>query len=161
MEFRYQDGEETRTVRVIERPDDFEVRIGERVYNVRAEERDPSTLDLWIDGAFHRARVATQGEERWVALDEESYGTMRARHRRKRRSSGSGDDTLAATMPGQIVAVLVAEGDTVERGQPLVLMEAMKMELRVAAPHDGTIARVLVAPGEAVERGQTLIEIGK
>jgi acetyl/propionyl-CoA carboxylase alpha subunit len=161
MEFRYQHGEESYVVRVTERPGGFEVRIGDQTYEVRAQEIDASTLDLWIEGRYQRARLATREEEHWVALDGESHHLTRAHRRRKRGSAGEGEETLAASMPGQIVAVLVSSGDTVERGQPLVIMEAMKMELRVAAPHDGTVARVLVSEGEAVERGQTLIEMGK
>lgn len=161
MEFRYHDGQQTYTVRVTERPDGFTVRIGDQTYEVRAHERDASTLDLWIKNEFHRARLATRGDERWVALDDETHHLARARNRRARRSSGESGGTLAATMPGNIVAVLVSEGDTVERGHPLVLMEAMKMELRVTAPYNGTIARVLVSQGDTVERGQTLIEMGK
>lgn len=162
MEFRYRGAgdEESHVVRVIERPDGFEVCIGERRYHVTAREVDETTLDFWVDGQFQRARHAAQGDSRWVALRGAVHGVTAQRHRRRRRATGSGEDTLAATMPGQIVAVLVAPGDKVERGQALVLMEAMKMELRVAAPYDGTVSRVLVAPGEAVERGQTLVELG-
>jgi biotin carboxyl carrier protein len=55
--------------------------------------------------------------------------------------------------------VLVAEGDTVQRGQTLVILEAMKMEIRVAAPGDGQVRRLLVRQGDVVERGQRLVEI--
>jgi biotin carboxyl carrier protein len=62
-------------------------------------------------------------------------------------------------MPGQVTRVLIAEGDPVQRGQPLIILEAMKMEIKIAAPHDGRVAKVLVKPGQVVERGQALIEI--
>jgi biotin carboxyl carrier protein len=62
-------------------------------------------------------------------------------------------------MPGQVIAVPVAAGDAVSRGQTLIVLEAMKMELRVAAPHDGTVEKVLVSVGEVVERGQPLAEV--
>ncbi|MCB9457792.1 MAG: biotin/lipoyl-binding protein [Anaerolineaceae bacterium] len=62
-------------------------------------------------------------------------------------------------MPGQVVNVLVAVGDSVTRGQTLVVLEAMKMEIRVAAPGDGTVRRLLVAQGDVVERGQLLLEV--
>lgn len=63
-------------------------------------------------------------------------------------------------MPGLVRSVLVREGDSVEKGQALVLLEAMKMEIRVAAPHAGKVIEVLVAAGETVDRGQRLIELG-
>ncbi len=160
MEYRYRVGEESHTVQVIERPEGFEVVVGERRYRVRASEVDPTTLDLWVDGRFMRARHAEQGTDRWLSLGGEVVHATRLLQRRKPRQDGSGMDTLAATMPGQIVAVRVAAGEGVEQGQLLLLMEAMKMELRVTAPHAGTVTRLLVSEGDAVERGQTLVEMG-
>jgi biotin carboxyl carrier protein len=55
--------------------------------------------------------------------------------------------------------VLVAAGDEVERGQVLLLLEAMKMEMRVTAPHAGRVESVAVAEGQAVERGQPLVDL--
>ena len=66
---------------------------------------------------------------------------------------------LTASMPGQVIDVLVAEGDPVEKGQTLILLEAMKMEMRMKAPYNGTVRRVLCKIGDAVERGQLLVEV--
>ncbi len=63
-------------------------------------------------------------------------------------------------MPGIVRQVLVAEGQPVARGQALVLLEAMKMDIRVTAPEAGVVRRVAVTAGQAVERRQTLIELG-
>lgn len=62
-------------------------------------------------------------------------------------------------MPGKVLDVLVAEGDVVQRGEVLVLLEAMKMELRIQASQEGVVSRVWVRPGQVVERGQRLVEI--
>ena len=72
---------------------------------------------------------------------------------------GQGSITVAAPMPGRIVAVPVAPGTTVERGQPLVVLEAMKMESTIAAPVGGTVAEVLVESGQAVTQRQALVRI--
>ena len=66
---------------------------------------------------------------------------------------------LAAPMPGMIVRIHVEEGDAVEPGQGLVVMEAMKMENELRASVAGTVKRVLVAPGTAVEKGALLLEL--
>jgi biotin carboxyl carrier protein len=66
---------------------------------------------------------------------------------------------LEAAMPGQVRAVLVNEGDLVEKGQALALLEAMKMEIRVAAPHAGRVAKVFIAAGQVVDRGQQLFDL--
>ena len=62
-------------------------------------------------------------------------------------------------MPGQVVSVDVQAGDTVAKGQTLVILEAMKMEVRVQAPYAGRIRRVNVQTGQVVERGQQLVEM--
>jgi biotin carboxyl carrier protein len=62
-------------------------------------------------------------------------------------------------MPAQVADVLVSAGDGVTIGQPLLILEAMKMEMRVTAPHDGVVTQVFVARGDVVERDQQLIDI--
>ena len=64
---------------------------------------------------------------------------------------------LTAPMPGKIVQVLTKAGDTVKRGQPILILEAMKMEHTIAAPTDGVVDAVNFAAGELVEEGAALI----
>ncbi|MEW6246577.1 MAG: sodium-extruding oxaloacetate decarboxylase subunit alpha [Nitrospirota bacterium] len=66
---------------------------------------------------------------------------------------------VAPPMPGRVVKVLVAQGDTVKAGDPLLIIEAMKMESRVPAPVDGTVAAVHVAEGDNVKTDETLIQL--
>ncbi len=63
-------------------------------------------------------------------------------------------------MPGRVVALLVDEGDEVEPGQGVVVLEAMKMENEIAAEHGGVVTKVHVEPGQAVEGGDPLFELG-
>ena len=62
-------------------------------------------------------------------------------------------------MPGRVVAIDVEEGDAVERGQRILVIEAMKMENDVKAPRDGRVRSIRVAPGDAVDAGQPLLEL--
>jgi biotin carboxyl carrier protein len=66
-------------------------------------------------------------------------------------------DSLKAGMPGKIVKILVEKGQEVKANQPLVIMEAMKMENEMRASHDTKIKDILVKPADSVESGQTLI----
>lgn len=80
-----------------------------------------------------------------------------------RRSAGAdaaGDDRVRAPMPGRIVAVQVAAGDTVVAGQPLLVMEAMKMELALKAPRDGSVAEMRAVAGEFVDADAVLAVLG-
>lgn len=67
---------------------------------------------------------------------------------------------MRAPMSGRVIAVMVGEGDAVERGQTLAVMESMKMEMPLAAPSTGRIARLLVQEGMQLNAGQVLIEVG-
>ena len=73
----------------------------------------------------------------------------------------AGTPALKAPMPGMVVQVAVQEGEAVERGATVLIVEAMKMENELRAAATATVKRILVAPGEAVEKGQTLVEFGE
>ncbi|HJP70680.1 MAG TPA: biotin carboxylase N-terminal domain-containing protein [Candidatus Limnocylindria bacterium] len=72
---------------------------------------------------------------------------------------GGGASVLAAPMPGRVIAVRAAQGDRVSANQPLVVLEAMKMEHAVVAPNDGSVARITVSVGQQVQRGDVLAEV--
>ncbi len=71
----------------------------------------------------------------------------------------SGDGRVKAPIPGLVARVLVAPGDTVSAGQPLLMLEAMKMENEIRAPFDGVVGTVSARVGETVVRGHVLAEI--
>lgn len=95
-----------------------------------------------------------------VSSGRRAAGRKQPPARQAASRAGSGSETLEAAMPGQVRAVLVEEGEAVEKGQALALLEAMKMEIKVAAPHAGRVAKVLISAGQVVERGQRLFELG-
>ena len=66
---------------------------------------------------------------------------------------------LTAPMPGKVIAYLVKAGDAIKTGQPLAVLEAMKMEHTIAAPRDGTVAELLFAPGDQVSEGGELLTL--
>ena len=71
-------------------------------------------------------------------------------------SAGAGAVKVTASVPGKVFKVNAAAGQAVKSGDPIVTLEAMKMEIPVVAPQDGTIASIEVAAGDAVENGQVL-----
>jgi len=75
------------------------------------------------------------------------------------RKQATKEGHVTTSMPGNIVAVLVKEGDTVNAGQPVLVTEAMKMEAEVQAPIGGKITGIFVAKGDRVTPGEVLIEI--
>lgn len=71
-------------------------------------------------------------------------------------SGAAGSITVASPMPGKILAIKANAGQTVKRGEVVMILEAMKMENEITAPEDGTIASINVAVGDSVESGDTL-----
>ncbi len=134
----------------------LQVTLGERVVEVAANMLGDGGLRLALDGQSHIAHAAAYGDQRYVHVDGAVY-TLNLPATTRRRSASTGD-SLTAQMPGQVTAVLAQAGDVVTRGQTLLILEAMKMETRVAAPADGRLVKLLVAAGDVVERGQRLAD---
>lgn len=103
--------------------------------------------------------AAMSAMRRGGALRSTTAGVRGRLSKRNRRNQSHGD--LTAPMPGRIVKVLVAVGDTVVAGQLLVVMEAMKMEYSIAAPEAGAVKAVRCTVGELVDRGAHLVELVK
>ncbi|MEP7358628.1 MAG: biotin/lipoyl-containing protein [Anaerolineales bacterium] len=164
-EYSFQWGEEIVLVTIEAAEAGYSVTVGGVTRLVAATQRRPGELDLvWEDGRRLAARVASAGSQRWVALGASDHAGQAfeltvpppASQRRRARQPG-GHETLEAQMPGIVRRVLVAAGEQVVRGQTLVVLEAMKMEIRLNAPHAGTVTSVEVAEGQPVDRGQRLI----
>jgi biotin carboxyl carrier protein len=104
------------------------------------------------------AWVATSGESRWVFVDGEVFEFELQREGRRPRSAAAGG-SLSAPMPASVVRVDAAPGDRVRKGDALVILEAMKMELPVRAPADGVVTAVHCKPGDLVKPGVPLVEL--
>ena len=96
-------------------------------------------------------------EELYFVSDGHATFTLLARHPDPTATIAAG--SLVAPMPGNVLRVLVAPGDAVTAAQPLVVVEAMKMEHQVVAPADGTVEAVHVVPGDQVQTGQLLLQV--
>jgi pyruvate carboxylase subunit B len=90
-----------------------------------------------------------------VVEDERAHGTEAISGKDRQR----GDGTVRAPMPGLVVRIEVAEGQHVDAGTGLVVVEAMKMENELRAPRSGTVRTVHVAVGDAVEKGASLVTL--
>jgi len=161
MDYRYQVGDEIKTVTVERKNGRFLVTVGGEIFDVGVASSEPNLFNLEIGGRRWRTVVGHSENRRCVALNGDVWRIERVTEIRRRRGGGSGaaSGALEAAMPGQVLDVLVSVGDTVSAGDTLVLLEAMKMELRITAPVSGTVTAVHCAAGETVNRGQSLVEI--
>lgn len=122
---------------------------------------------VMIDGRAFTLSLESDGLGRWVAgvrgsRYEVAVVDERTHHVRQLVGPGvaPSGQALKAPMPGLVVRVLVVEGDQVEAGQGLVVLEAMKMENELKATMAGIVKSVRAAAGTTVEKGQLLLEVG-
>jgi acetyl-CoA/propionyl-CoA carboxylase biotin carboxyl carrier protein len=140
------------------RIDDGTVSAGERTWTevaIRFDEDGAARVTL--DGVERRYAVYTSDDAIWIERDGHHLEL-----RTRRRSSGEESalvDSLQAPMPGKVLIVNVADGDVVAKGQVLVVLESMKMELAITAPHAGTVADMRLRPGDQVTVRQPLLAV--
>ncbi len=117
------------------------------------------TLDVAFAGDSTRTTVYMQGERVHVFLPRGARQLVEVDLLAHSGDSGSEGGRLTAPMPGKVVSFAVQAGDKVTQGQPLAVMEAMKMEHTIAAPADGEVVELLYAPGDQVAEGAELLRL--
>jgi biotin carboxyl carrier protein len=120
--------------------------VGERLLRIDGVKSNGSSIEFSINGQFV---TATVHDEHALMLRSMGFKT----------ASDHVQGQLRAPMPGKIVTVSVAIGDMVDHGQPVVILEAMKMENELKAPVGGRISKVSAVVGSSVEKNELLIEI--
>jgi biotin carboxyl carrier protein len=164
MKFIAREGGRELQVEVVRHGSGYRVRIGERWMEA----------DLVRAGAFVRSLRLEDGTQ--VSLIHHREGTMHevtlgnttvqveivdplAARRRRREDEIAGGGLVKALMPGRVVRVLVAKGESVRKGAGLLILEAMKMENEIVAPMDGVVDELFVIAGQTVESGAELARI--
>lgn len=122
------------------------VRIGQRNHRVALHRTEDGTWDILLDGVADRWVVHGLREQLMERMGLEEAGASAAKE-------------LRAPMPGKVLEVLVEPGQAVNDGDPMLVLEAMKMENVLRAGGDGAVGNILVSEGEAVEKDAVLIAL--
>jgi biotin carboxyl carrier protein len=133
------DGRELEIDPILTRPDMLSLRIGDLAYEVKSE-RVANELHLWAGNTCFTVEVRDP----------------RSLRGRSRAGDDHGPRKITAPMPGKVVRLLVHEGDEVEPGSGVAVVEAMKMQNEIKSPKKGTIQKILVSEGAAVNAGDVL-----
>lgn len=133
------EGREVEVDAVLARPDVLSLRIGNQAYEIKCE-RVGSELHLWVGSVRFAAEVRDP----------------RSLRGRTRAADDHGPKKLIAPMPGKVVRVLAREGEIVDSGAGILVVEAMKMQNEIKSPKKGTIQKVLVREGAPVNAGDVL-----
>ena len=136
-----------------------DVTAGARTWRGVARRVGAGAVEVELDGVARRYAIATgDGDGRlWIGRDGHQVELAPARSGGTDLSAAG--DSLAAPMPGTVLLVHVSDGDTVREGDVLVVMESMKMELSVTAPHDGTVDGLTVRAGDRVALREVLLAV--
>ena len=143
------------------------IRIGKRNYDVRIKSDDRyGTYILWKNRKYPVEIVRSRQNKYEILFNDISYTftveTPFSLQRMKVLSSSKGkaeQEIIKAPMPGKIIDVLVREGASVVRGEPVVILEAMKMQNEIVSPVNGTVVKVSAKPNTSVMKDDVLVEI--
>jgi biotin carboxyl carrier protein len=133
------DGLEVEVDAILARPDVLSLRIGNRAYEIKSE-RVANELHLWVGSTRFAAEVRDP----------------RSLRGRSRTGDDKGPKKIVAPMPGKVVRLLLHDGDEVELGAPVAVVEAMKMQNEIKSPKKGILREILVKEGAAVNAGDVL-----
>jgi len=149
---------DTQTIELNPSDDGYLAVVNGKTVTVQIIRAANGRMDLLIDGQRVTAHVSSDVAKRWVTLNGQTLMLTKTSGAKQgvRHDHAGG---LIAPMPGQIRSVSVSVGDAVKKGQTLLTMEAMKMEIRIQALKDGVVKSVSVMQGQTVEREQILVEV--
>jgi biotin carboxyl carrier protein len=111
--------------------------------------------EVFVERSRDRYFVTVRGSRYEIQVEEELF--WKSGRRDELPTDDFGEATLTSPMPGIVVAIPVAEGQAVERGQVVAILEAMKMENELRAPHDGVVRRISAAAGQTVNLGDPIL----
>ena len=164
MKLQVHIGGQARAIELERSRSGWSIQIDGHPVNADAVEVSPGVYSILLEGRCYDVHVAPAhggadlhiqaGEDQFVAriLDPRAWGG-----RRHDILETEGRQQIVAPMPGKVVRVLVHQGDRVEAGQGLLVVEAMKMQNEIRSPKSGAVERLLVVEGQAVNAGETLV----
>lgn len=143
------------------------VQIGDRSYDVEVRQPEPGTYVIFLDNKIYESRVRAVGQSLdsfEVSLRNRSYAVTLSDPKRLRGSHDSakqhhGAAEIVAPMPGKIVKIHVEVGMEVEKGQGIIVVEAMKMQNEMKSPRTGRVTSISVLPSATVNAGDVLAVI--
>lgn len=122
------------------------LRVGTKLYVVDNVQWDQQMVHFTLSGKWCKAQVR---DERDILLDEMGFKSAESLNEGK----------LTAPMPGKILEIMVKEGDKVELGEPVAILEAMKMENELKAPVAGIVGSIEVSEQDSLEKSELILEI--
>lgn len=157
MKFSFEHSGQTYTVELQIRGGQFKAVVDGQMHAATIVRGQP--LELNIGGRNVQVAWVKDGRDTWLNVAGRSFLLRRTAGGRAGGQAAGAERSLRAPMPGQVRKVLVDAGQQVNAGTVLVLLEAMKMEVRISANQDAKVVQVAVSEGQNVEKDQLLVEL--
>lgn len=160
MHYRFQSGEQVYDIANERQGETYQATIDGQSYPFEVLDSQPGQITLRFNDRPLTLYWAADGGQKWVSQTGCTYRLEKPRLNASRPAGEAGaGEAVRAPMPAQVRAVQVSEGDMVEKGQTILLLEAMKMEIRIKSPAAGKVIRLLVEAGQTVDKEQVLAEV--
>ncbi len=156
--------EKTHKVEIDSKDGKYLVKLGGREFNVDSQLISENCLSLLVNGKAHTVFIAENQGKKYISVQGEQFCIEEAKAQTDARSMAEsatlkGAPTISSPMPGKVVKVLVGEGDRVEKGQGLVIVEAMKMENEIKSASAGVVKKINFNEGDLVDAAVPIIEL--
>ncbi len=158
MFINYEHNNNVYNVTVERRNEQFYITYDNNEYTVTATEMSPGQLKILLGDRIIKSVVSEGDENKFVFLDGHVYKVKRVELTGKKKSEKKAAD-LASPISGTVVSVKVDEGNSVKKNDVIMVIEAMKMEYLIRAPHKGTVKKIHFKEQDQIEIGQITAEI--
>lgn len=139
----------------------YRATVGDKTVDVEIIRADSERgrMELLINGERVIAYVSSDAAKRWVTVNGQTFVLTKSSGAKRSTAGQDHASELAAPMPGVVRSVNIGEEESVVKGQTLMVLEAMKMEIRIQAPFDSVVKSLAVKVGQTVEREQILVKL--
>jgi len=137
----------------------FKISILGKVYDIRIGDLQSSPISVWVDGVEYHVGLPEENSDITPPLEIPEKKLSEIGLKRPTLDTSSAGGTIRAPMPGTILKINVVDGDSVTKGDVLLILESMKMENSITSPKTGSVTSVYVSEGDPVQHGETLIDL--
>jgi 3-methylcrotonyl-CoA carboxylase alpha subunit len=158
MDLSYEHNNQLYRVTTAKKDDKYYVTLNDTTYTLTATELKPGYLKLSLGDKTIKVIISEGHQERYVFLDGHVYHIKRVLHTTKRHDTR---DEIRSPISGKVVKIHIRENTPVQKGDTLMIIEAMKMEYRITAPYTGIITKIYFKENDQIDMGVIPLEIKK
>jgi biotin carboxyl carrier protein len=166
MEFEYTIGKKVYKVSIDLKEECYKINLDDQDFQVNCSSISPHCFSMLIGDKVHTVYIVDDAAGKYISLKGAHYLVKEVEQKEKTKLGSPADmpfsdGLISVPMPGKIVKILVKEGEEVEQGQSLLILESMKMENSIASPFRGKVLKVNIGIGELAQPGESIIELEK